>query len=60
MTKMYVVFKDWETGVTQNIDQIEIEDGYTPEDYIRDCESNGNDMSDYRKDSVDVWFEEAE
>ena len=60
MKKVYVTFKDWETGVIQSIDQIEIEDGYTPEDYIRDCESNGIDMSDYEKESVDLYFEEME
>lgn len=41
MKKYEVDFTDARTGATSPIDVIEVEEGYTPDDYIRDCEANG-------------------
>ncbi len=38
-----VNFRDASTGATSAIDTIEAKEGYTAEDYIRDCEKNADD-----------------
>ena len=42
MTKYEVDFYDYTNGATSPIDTIEAPEGYTAEDYIRDCESNAD------------------
>lgn len=45
MKKYQVNFTDSQTGATSAIDIITEKDGYTAEDYIRDCDANAD--SDY-------------
>lgn len=40
MKKYEVNYTDHETGATSPIDVINVENDYTVEDYISDCESN--------------------
>lgn len=42
MTKYVVEFYDYTNGATSPIDTIVASEGYTAEDYIRDCESNAD------------------
>lgn len=46
MRKYQVDFYDKTNGATSPIDTIEVEEGYTPQDYIDDCDSNGCTWSD--------------
>lgn len=46
MKKYEVAFYDKTNGATSEIDVIEVEEGYTPQDYIDDCNSNGNILAD--------------
>lgn len=57
MRKIEVNFKDYRNGATSAIDTIEVEDGYTPEDYITDCEINGVDVEDYRENGEIIFVE---
>ena len=41
--KYTVAFHDCRNGATSYIDNIEAPEGYTAEDYIRDCKSNADD-----------------
>lgn len=41
-----VDFFDKTNGATSTIDVIEVEEGYTPQNYIEDCDSNGNALHD--------------
>lgn len=41
MKKYEVDFTDEITGATSPIDVIEVEDDYTPAQYVEDCASNG-------------------
>lgn len=43
MKKYLVEYTDNETGATSPIDNITAPDGYTAEDYIRDCAENADD-----------------
>lgn len=44
MKKKYVVeYTDPKTGATSPIDNFTAEDGYTAEQYIKDCDSNADD-----------------
>lgn len=43
MTKYQVDFYDPDNGATSPIDTINAPDGYTAEDYIRDCRKNADD-----------------
>jgi len=40
MKRYQVEFKDYENGATSPIDTIEVEEGYTPADYLEDYKSN--------------------
>lgn len=43
MTKRYVVeYTDPTTGATSPIDTIDAPEGYTAEDYLRDCRANAD------------------
>lgn len=46
MRKCEVELYDKTNGATSTIDVIEAEEGYTPQDYIEDCDSNGNALHD--------------
>lgn len=46
MKKYEVAIYDKTNGATSEIDVIEVEEGYTPQNYIDDCESNGNVLHD--------------
>lgn len=43
MKKYVVEYTDPETGATSPIDNFAAEDGYTAEQYIKDCDSNADD-----------------
>lgn len=43
MKKYVVEYADPETGATSPIDNFTAEDGYTAEQYIKDCDSNADD-----------------
>lgn len=61
MRKYQVDFYDKTNGATSEIDVIEVEEGYTPQDYIDDCDSNGNTLYDMEggKD-FEISFEEID
>ena len=43
LKKYQVNFTDWESGATLEIDSIMKEEGYTAEDYVKDCMSNADE-----------------
>ena len=43
MKKYQVEFNDFDKGYTTPIDTIVVPDGYTAEDYIRDCKDNADE-----------------
>ena len=59
MKKYTVNFYDYNNGATSAIDTIEVEDNYTPEQYIEDCMFNDSEYAEMLQNG-EVTFEEVE
>ena len=61
MIKYEVNFYDKTNGATSAIDVIDVDDGYTPDDYISDCNSNCNTLHDLKGgNDFKISFKEIE
>lgn len=59
MKKYTVNFYDYTNGAKSTIDTIEVEDNYTPEQYIEDCMINDSEYAEMLQNG-EVTFEEIE
>lgn len=59
MKKYTVNFYDYNNGATSAIDTIEVEDNYTPEQYIEECMINDSDYAEMLQNG-EITFEEIE
>lgn len=60
MKRYEVDFKDYATGATSPIDEIEVHEGYTPYDYLRDYKNACDGGLENIYDNGEILFFEIE